>query len=176
MISRTQPRHITGLFVLMQTFAVALPAGAQKAPALKSWASPKVKSTQKNKVADQKKDYGIVPLIRVIANPGDFEGKKISVTGFVCDHFECCAMYPTQEYADLGLSESAIWLDLDPKTLQVVDIDGRHHNYSSLDRKYVTLSGVFTSRAHGFMGLFYGSLKNVIGATERRGKFSVAGH
>ncbi len=110
-------------------------------------------------------------LVSVLANPEKYDGKRITVTGFLHFQFEDSGLYLSKEAADYLITENSIWVrystdaKLDwrcgekfPATLGLSYFDGR----------YVTLSGTFNMKERGHMGAFSGVLEDVVSVREQR--------
>jgi hypothetical protein len=110
-------------------------------------------------------------LVSVLANPEKYDGKRITVTGFLHVQFEDSGLYLSKEDADYLITENALWVrystdaKLDwrcgekfPSTLGL----------SYFDRRYVTLSGTFNMKERGHMGAFSGVLEDVVSVLEQR--------
>ena len=94
-----------------------------------------------------------VSLVQVIANPQQYDGKKIRFIGFLRLEFEGNAAYLHQEDYDNGISMNAIWIDVPSDMTEVQKKDTNLH--------YVICAGTFRAADHGHMGMFSGSLANV---------------
>src|SRR5258707_14637822 len=86
-------------------------------------------------------------MIDVLANPEKYDGKTISVKGFLRLEFEGDALYFHREDFEQSLTDDAVWMDvgnLSPEKIKGVS-----------DR-YVIVVGKFDAGKHGHMGLFRG--------------------
>jgi hypothetical protein len=88
-------------------------------------------------------------MVRLLANPGEFDGKRVLVRGFLNLEFEGDALYLHKEDFDNCLSENAIWVDVSP----VVE-----EKRTELNGRYVLLEGEFCSQRQGHFGLFAASI------------------
>jgi len=91
-----------------------------------------------------------VSLIRLIANPGEYDGKFVRVEGYLHNKFEDSALYISKDDADYLIGQNGIWVSYGEKAAV-----GR------TDCKPVLLEGVFNRSGHGHMGMFAGELKSV---------------
>lgn len=94
-----------------------------------------------------------VSLIQLIANPQQYDGKKVRFIGFLRLEFEGNAAYLHREDYENGLSQNAIWIDVPTNMSDRQKADTNLH--------YVICSGTFRAALHGHMGLFSGTLSDV---------------
>jgi hypothetical protein len=95
-----------------------------------------------------------VSLIRLIANPEKYDGKKIQIIGYLHLEFEGNGLFLHKEDYDIGISKNSIW----------VDVDIKHPEESSLNKfsnHYVIIEGTFDSHNNGHMGRRSGSIKKI---------------
>ena len=90
-----------------------------------------------------------VSIIQLIATPDKFDGKFISVIGFLVIAFEGDSIYLHQEDLEKGIPRNGLWVDIpentDPK----------------LSMHYALVEGIFDARDHGHMGVFAGAIRKV---------------
>jgi len=92
---------------------------------------------------------GFVSIISLLGDPKRYAGHRVTVTGYVRIEFEGNAVYFHKEDFDNMLMKNALWLDMaGAKT-------------SGLKEGYAYVEGVFDPDAHGHLGLFGGTLKNI---------------
>ena len=92
---------------------------------------------------------GFVSIISLLGDPKRYAGHRVTVTGYVRIEFEGDAVYFHKEDFDNMLTHNALWLDMGgAKT-------------SGLKEGYAYVEGVFDPDAHGHLGLFGGTLKNI---------------
>jgi hypothetical protein len=91
-------------------------------------------------------------VVTLLAQPTAFDGKKVRDTGFVELRFEGNALYLSRELFEAGLSDYAIWLDVEG--LRLSD-PGR------VRRRYVVIEGQFDAGNGGHLGAFPGALKTI---------------
>ncbi len=103
-----------------------------------------------------------VSILKLLTQGEKYENRRISVRGYMIDRPGCKALYPTAEFAHSGAYESAIWINLDPKVVKVWEL-GKVSAYHNMDKRYVVVTGRFTSMEHGSQGLFEGSLNEIDG-------------
>ncbi len=92
----------------------------------------------------------ILPLVRVLANPDDFEGRMIITVGYATVEFENCALYLSKDHADVRDGASSVWL---PDSV----FDKKKH----LSRKWVMVKGVYSSKRIG-TEMYCGEFSEVI--------------
>jgi len=96
-----------------------------------------------------------VSLVQLIANPDQFDGKRVVVGGFLSLEFEGRALYLHQDDFRVGNTSNAVALELPADWLtSTASIDCPSY-------RYVRLEGEFSSQNTGHMGAFSGSLKSV---------------
>jgi hypothetical protein len=94
-----------------------------------------------------------VSIIELLANPTNYDGKRVRIIGFLRFEFEGNAIYLHQEDFERAISKNAIWIDR-PGDLSEKQI-------TEVNNKYVICQGTFRSGDHGHMGMFSGSLTNI---------------
>lgn len=88
----------------------------------------------------------------LLAQPAAFDGKRVRVTGFVELTFEGNALYLSRELFEAGLSDYAIWLDVEG--VQIRDS-------TRVRRRYIVVEGQFDASNGGHLGAFPGALKAI---------------
>jgi hypothetical protein len=106
--------------------------------------------TQKD--ASQPEFVGNVPIGRLVANPKEFDGKRVQVIGFVHLEFEGNGIYANQEDYKYSLYWNGLWLSI-PKT----DVS----QYMKYNDSYVTVEGIFNANHKGHLGFWSGSIENI---------------
>jgi hypothetical protein len=96
-----------------------------------------------------------VSLIQLIANPKQYDGKVVVVTGFVRLEFEGNAIYLHQDDYKHRITKNGLWIDVSS------DIRKRQKDY---EQKYVLLVGTFNANQAGHLGLWSGSIQNISSA------------
>jgi hypothetical protein len=94
-----------------------------------------------------------VSLIQLIANPRQYDGKKVRFIGFLRLEFEGNAAYLHREDYENGITQNAIWVD--------VPTDMSASQKADTNMHYVICAGTFRAALHGHMDLFSGALSNV---------------
>jgi len=85
----------------------------------------------------------VVSLIQLIATPEKFDGKLVSVEGFLHIGREAQLLYLGQEDYKHGLDGDALWFHLDENMAK---------DASKLNRNYVGIVGVFNAMHRGPYG------------------------
>ncbi len=95
-----------------------------------------------------------VSLIRLIATPEKFDGKKVRVKGFLNLEFEGTAIFLNKEDSENYIPKNAIWIDVSKKFIYAV-------HSSILNQRYVVLEGVFDVNNLGHESTYSGGIKNI---------------
>jgi hypothetical protein len=111
-----------------------------------AWTNPKV-------AKDQEVVMEPVSIIRVIANPQEFNGKRVMITGYLITSFEKSAVFLNSESYDRGLFANAIWLQFPP------EMTNAERNHFS--KQYVSIQGTFHADLKGHINAFSGTLGNL---------------
>jgi len=74
-----------------------------------------------------------VPMVRVLSNPKDFEGKTVMTIGYAVIEFENCALFLSQEHAKVRDKLSSVWLT-----------DSEFEKLKPFSGKWVLLVGKFS--------------------------------
>jgi hypothetical protein len=92
-------------------------------------------------------------IIEVVANPDKFDGKLISVIGYLRIEFEGDALYLHEEDYLHGLVINSLWIELPDKVDNVVE------QLQSLSSNYIFITGEFDAKKKGHMGMHAGTIK-----------------
>ena len=95
-----------------------------------------------------------VSLIRLIANPEKYGGKKLRVIGYLHLEFEGNGLFLHKEDYDVGISKNSIWVDVDIKHPEA-------SSFNKFSNHYVIMEGTFDSHDNGHMGRSSGSIKKI---------------
>jgi hypothetical protein len=111
------------------------------------------------------------PLVSVLANPEKYDGKRVTVTGFLHFQFEDSALYLSKDDGDYLNLENAIWIRYSDSPRRVWrcpqnEPAGLDNDY--FNGKYVTLTGTFNMKERGHLAAFSGTLENVTSIVEER--------
>lgn len=99
--------------------------------------------------------YENTSLIRLIATPEKYDGKTIQVIGYLHLEFEGNAIYLHKEDYEHGLSENSFWVSFSKKIT-------KQKNIMDYNDKYVIIIGTFKMDDKGHMGMFGGTLENIV--------------
>ena len=97
-------------------------------------------------------DPEIVSLIRLIAAPHEYDGKRIVVIGVPRIDFESYGLYLHKEDFDQGLTKNALWI--------VVPND-KDAEWKALEGQYVLVDGIFSAQNTGHMGMYSGAISKI---------------
>lgn len=90
-------------------------------------------------------------MVKLIANPKDFDGKKVRLIGYVRLEFEGDSIYLHRDDARQRNSKNGLWLD----------VDMPQKRRTSINNRYALVEGIFSMEEQGHMGLWSGSIKSV---------------
>src|SRR3569833_2061080 len=97
--------------------------------------------------------YERIPLVRLLAFPGLYDGRRVRVSGFVSLDFEDAGLHLDRAAYEAGLYANAIWVDR-PMWLSLNDTHRLTHRYEEI-------AGTFHASQHGHMGLVSGTISEV---------------
>ncbi len=92
-----------------------------------------------------------ISIVRLLATPDSYHGKRVRVKGFVSIRFEDTAVYLSALDYEWGVLSNAIWLKL-PSAAQKL---------KELDQTYATIVGTFDANKCGHLCLFSGELNKI---------------
>ncbi len=92
-----------------------------------------------------------VSMVSLIANPKDFDGKKVRLIGYVRLEFEGDSIYLHRDDARQRNFKNGLWLD--------VEVPQKRR--PTINNRYALVEGVFSMEERGHMGLWSGTIKNV---------------
>lgn len=96
-----------------------------------------------------------VSLVKLIANPEKYHNKRIQVIGYLHLEFEGNAIYMHEEDFKHSLSENSFWVNFSSKLTKKRDLN-------KFNDKYVIVIGTFKADEKGHMGMFGGTLDNIV--------------
>jgi len=91
-----------------------------------------------------------ISIIQLISNPEKYDGKIISVAGFLNLEFEETALYLSQNDEEHKLRKNSIWIE------KASDRCSIYH------KEYVIITGTFDMKNNGHFGSFSGTLKKIV--------------
>lgn len=97
-----------------------------------------------------------VSMVSLLANPDQYEGRKVYISGYLHVEFEGTAIYLHQDDYLHFIGKNGFWVFL-PENID--SLSGINNDCES-DR-YVGIVGTFTSKFQGHMGGWSGSIENV---------------
>lgn len=103
--------------------------------------------------AGVKGEYESVPLVRLLATPERYEGRKVRVEGFLSLEFEDTGLFPDQETWSAGLRSSSLMVDVPAWASPAI--------MKSVTRHYACVSGTFVAGNGPGYGYEGGSLIDV---------------
>ena len=96
-------------------------------------------------------------LIRVLANPEKYDGKRIQLAGYYSKSFESVGLFLSKTDARVGNIQNAIWVNVPERS-------GPKDRIQQLKRGYVNITGTFhyqPQNGHGHMGVWPAELREV---------------
>jgi hypothetical protein len=97
-------------------------------------------------------DPEVVSLIRLIAAPQQYDGKRVVVIGVPRIDFESYGLYLHKEDFDQGLTKNALW---------IVVPNGKDDEWKALEGQYVLVDGTFSVQNTGHMGMYSGAIGKI---------------
>jgi hypothetical protein len=97
-------------------------------------------------------------LVRVLAHPDQYKGKRIELIGFYVSEFEHHALYLTKDDPEVGNIQNGIWVGGAAPVVDKTRINTR------VKRGFVRVIGTFTYDARGgsgHLGMWPGEINNV---------------
>lgn len=94
----------------------------------------------------------LVSLIQLIANPTEFDQKRVVVKGYVVLEFEDKSLYLSEADAKHGITRNSVWLNVS---------DAIYSDRARFHQRYVLVEGTFSSRRRGHLGLSSGEIENI---------------
>ncbi len=99
--------------------------------------------------------YENTSLIKLIANPEKYDGQMIQVVGYLHLEFEGNALYFHQEDYQNRIYENSFWVNFSDKLR-------KGKNIMNYNNHYVYIIGKFKMNHKGHMGLFGGTIDNIV--------------
>lgn len=97
--------------------------------------------------------YEPVSLVRLLATPERYDGRRVRVSGFLTLGFEDLGVHLDENAYEAGLRMNALWLDppnwLTPTATR------------KLNRRYGEVAGTFDASEHGHMGVYAAALTDL---------------
>jgi hypothetical protein len=96
-------------------------------------------------------------MVQLLANPSDFHGKFVRVSGYLHNQFEDTALYLSKEDADFLNGKQSVWIEFGDE----IDKDP-NKPLEYFDCKRVLIEGIFDKNMGGHMGLSSaGGIRNI---------------
>ena len=96
-----------------------------------------------------------VSLVKLIANPEKYNGKRIQVIGYLHLEFEGNAIYLHEEDFKRRISANSFWVEFSSKLTKKRDLN-------KFNDKYVIIIGTFNVNEKGHMRMFGGILDDIV--------------
>ncbi|QDU20245.1 hypothetical protein [Urbifossiella limnaea] len=129
------------------TTRVILPAVEAAALALTAAAQQRPVPPDPDRLVD-------VSLIRLIANPDAFDGKRVRVHGFVRVEHEGTSVYLHREDYVRALSRNGLWL-----AASDVAVPGSRE--AAVNNRYALIEGRFSAKMTGHRGMWSGAIQDI---------------
>jgi hypothetical protein len=94
----------------------------------------------------------MVSIIQLIANPKDYDGKVVMITGFLTLEFEETVIYLHRDDSELGNIVNGVWVEV---------TDDFRKRRSEINNKYVSLVGRFDFRDKEGFGIRSASIGKI---------------
>jgi len=94
-------------------------------------------------------------LISIIANPEKYNNKRVQVIGYLNLDFEGNAIYLHKEDYLKHISQNGLWVEFSKNLVKKV-------NLKLLNNNYVILLGTFRAEKFGHLGLFGGTIEDIV--------------
>ena len=104
-----------------------------------------------NAAPEQTETAEDVPLVRLVANPERYDGKRVHTFGFVRLEFEGDSVYPYEADDRHRMAMNGLWLD--------VELEPREAK--KVNRMYCLIEGTFDAKNQGHFGMWSGELTMV---------------
>jgi hypothetical protein len=120
-----------------------------------AWLHAQQSGTNYSKLApDQGDDAPQVSIVQLIANPAQFDHKKVRIIGYLHLEFEGDAIYLHKEDMSTHIYENSVWINT-PRDMTA-------EQRAALNNHYVLCTATFTSQRRGHMGMFAGELSDIV--------------
>ena len=98
---------------------------------------------------------GNVSMIKLIATPEKYQGKRIQIIGYLHLEFEGNAIYFHEEDCKKRIPENSFWVNFSNKLTE-------KKNLNDYNNKYVIIIGTFKMNDKGHLGLFGGTIDDIV--------------
>jgi hypothetical protein len=93
-----------------------------------------------------------VSLVQLIANPDHFDGRAVTVIGFLNLEHESDALYLHSEDYEHQILKNALWIEVPPDIMK---------HAGTVNLQYVIVTGVFDAHNKGYRSMASGSLDKI---------------
>lgn len=90
-----------------------------------------------------------VSIVQLIANPAEYNGKKVIITGFLNMEFEGNGIYLHKDDYLNSVYKNGFWCNID-----IVE-------YAKFNKKYIVIEGIFDAKKKGHLGLWSGTIMDI---------------
>jgi hypothetical protein len=98
---------------------------------------------------------GPVSIINLIATPEKYHGKKIQIIGYLHLEFEGDAIYLHKEDYVNGIPDNGLWVNFSEDL-------AKKKKFEDYSDNYVIILGTFNKDSNGHMGLFNGTMDDIV--------------
>jgi len=133
--------YLVGLLMVVGVVSLTLSAGNSQLPEMSDGAT-------------------YISIVSLLSSPEKYDGELVRVEGFLHFRMGDHALYLSEDAATHGMIASALWLKTSPETVVASHRKGTRV-LTDLDRRYVSVTGVFDTTVHGHLGAFPEGLRNV---------------
>ena len=97
-------------------------------------------------------NYQPASIIQIMANPEKYDGKAVSVIGFMHLEFEGDVIYLHKEDWVRTIVHNGIGLNVEEKS---------YGKFMKINNNYVVIDGIFSSKNNGHLGVFPGTITKI---------------
>lgn len=112
-------------------------------------ADPKRRVTNSESVSET---APLSSMIKLIADPGRYNGKRVQVIGFAHFEFEGNGIYLSKEDYQYALNVNGLWLSMTKSEIAT---------FKEIGDSYVIVEGTFNADQRGHYNAFSGSIENI---------------
>lgn len=102
--------------------------------------------------SDEPPSIGLISIVQLLAEPQQFNGRRVQVIGFVHLEFEGTAIYLSSEDYEHGIDKNGLWLSMSKADLEV---------YREINNSYAVVEGTFNADLKGHVGMWSGSIEKI---------------
>ncbi len=90
-----------------------------------------------------------VSIVQLIANPNQYDGDKVIITGFLNMEFEGNGIYLHKDDYIYSIYKNGLWCNIN-----IVE-------YAKFNKKYIVIEGIFDAKSKGHKGIWSGTIKEI---------------